>query len=135
MPFDSVEQANKELLVKDICARLPYDVEAQVSNHIEGESKPVVINKTLTLQDVDAFMKNDVVIDIKPYLRPMDTLTDEERDYIVKFTREREKEEWTFSRRAYDYIDLLLEWHMDFRGLIEKGLALPAKEDTYTKKA
>ena len=73
---------DKNLLLIDLCARLPYDVEAQIANNIEGESKLFCVNKPLTFVDVDAFIKNDVVIDIKPYLRPMYSMTDEEFGFL-----------------------------------------------------
>ena len=77
-----MRQEEKELLIKDLCARLPYDVEAQVFNNIEGVSKPVVVNKPVTFNDVDAFVKDDVVIDIKPYLRPMSSMTEDEKQEL-----------------------------------------------------
>ena len=120
----------EKLLEKDICARLPYGVQVDYN----GELYDVLGFTNGKLIIVKPLMSNAIGIDIsmcRPYLRPMSSMTDAERDYITSFARERQKEEWTFSHRAYDYLDLLMKWNMDFRGLIDMGLALPAKEDTY----
>lgn len=122
----------KKLLTKDICARIPHDVNVNVEYN--GEVYNVLGYTNGKLIIVKPFMSNAIGVNVeecKPYLRPMDSMTDEERDYITKFAREPQKEEWTFSHRAYEYLDLLMEWNMDFRGLIDMGLALPTKEDTY----
>lgn len=113
----------KQLLIKDLCARLPYDVEAQVANNIVGESKPLIINKPLTFEDVNSFVGNGVVIDIKPYLRPMSSMTEEELQYIESHILTCDTES-----------DFYLSRHIDYRGLIEKGLALEAKEGMYKTK-
>ena len=112
----------KNLLLKDICARLPYSVEAQVSNIIEGESKPFVVSKELTFTDVEAFVDCDVVCDIKPYLRPMTDMNENEWfDYNYK-------REYHTEWEAYDYLNSI---HIDYRGLIPMGLALEAPEGMY----
>ena len=79
----------------------------------------------------DAFYYNKIV-DVKPYLRPMSSMTDEE-----------EKEYRNIDNRSYscpiDYahipaserIDWLNKNHFDYRGLIPKGLALEAQEGMY----
>lgn len=125
-------QEEKQLLVIDLCARLPFDVEAQVFNKIEGESKPFVVNKPITFDDIDAFVKNDVVIDIKPYLRPMSSMTEEETNHYHNF----------FPMLPRDLITpgnsvKLLNWlnanHFDYRGLIPMGLAIETPEGMYSK--
>jgi len=122
----------KKLLTKYICARIPHNVNVNVEYN--GEVYNVLGYTNGKLIIVKPFMSNAIGVNVeecKPYLRPMDSMTDEERDYITKFAREPQKEEWTFPHRAYEYLDLLMEWNMDFMGLIDMGLALPAKEDTY----
>ena len=71
------------------------------------------------------------VDEVRPYLRPMDSMTDEERDEIIRFTRDPQRDEWTFSHIAYDYLDWLIVRNFDFRGLIGMGLALPATNEMY----
>ena len=140
----------KNLLIKDICARLPYDVEAEVSNYIEGESKPFVITKIVTFNDVDAFIKNEVVIGIKPLLRPLSSLTDEEKEqlhielcddireedngrhteiygYTIVY-HDFKEEEWYI---PYESVDWLNSNHFDYRGLIPMGLAIETSRERY----
>lgn len=123
-------QEEKQLLIKDISSRLPYCVEAQVNNNIDGETKSFVVNKELTFDDVNSFINNDAVCDIKPYLRPMSSMTDEEfKTYEYFFD-----EDGLIDCSVDVYIDWLLEGHFDFRGLIPKGLALEAPEGMYAIK-
>ena len=124
----------KQLLLKDLCARLPYGVKVQIkaNNCTDG------IN-TLNLIDLNSFIKNsprdedwyDVVTSIKPYLRPMSSMTEEElKWYYNKLTAIEE------SRiRRQKHIEELNDWlnahHFDFRNLIPMGLALLATEGMY----
>lgn len=134
-------QEEKQLLLKDLCARLPYFIEAQVSNIIEGESKPFVVNKELTFTDVEAFVDCDVVCDIKPYLRPMSSMTKEElhevQEILGKGVEIREDFILSIdsSINSFTYLELqaVFDWlnahHFDYRGLIEKGLAIAVTEE------
>lgn len=142
----------ENLLLKDICARLPYDVEAQVVSNIEGESKPFIENKILTFNDVDSFIKMEgVVIGIKPFLRPMASMTEKEKEQFEELTyNEHEDFETTTGRRMIlatdsdtgygsEYfskdISEIVDWlnchHIDYRGLIKLGLALEAPKNMY----
>lgn len=111
-------QEEKQLLLKDLCGRLLYFVEAQVVNTIEGESKPLAINKELTFSDVESFANNGVVCNIKPYLRPMSSMTEEERKYLQVHIND-------------DFVDYCNEHYLDYRGLISMELALRAPEGMY----
>jgi hypothetical protein len=99
----------KQLVFKDLCGRLPYNVFVKAKRY----SFPVEL-RYLTL---------DKLPDVKPYLRPMSSMTEsEERDYNVML----------MSAGHYRQItDFLNEHHFDYRGLIEKGLALEAPADMY----
>ena len=63
----------------------------------------------------------DNIFKIKPYLRPLSSMTEEERKYFRKLAF------------PYDFVDALNKHHFDYRNLIEKGLALEAPEDMYKK--
>ena len=73
-------QEDKELLLKDLCARLPYDVKVWVKTH-HGQ---IIESDFLTLCNGGGYYStlsyegilNDSVV--KPYLRPMDSMTEEE---------------------------------------------------------
>jgi hypothetical protein len=109
----------KELLLNDLCARLPYGVKANIS--LVGGDERI---DTVSFNDMKDFVKG--YINIKPYLRPMSSMTEEEiQEYVIA---------WDNSRQPYlptEAIDWLNEHHFDYRGLIRKGLALEAPEDMY----
>ena len=108
-------QEEKELLFKDLCMRLPYGVKIY---HIYSE-KPVRFNSK-HLNQIGAFK-------ILPYLRPMSSMTEEEKEIYQMFFNE----DGLLNTSIGTYVDWLLEGHFDFRGLIPKGLALEAPEGMY----
>lgn len=65
--------------------------------------------------------------DAKPYLRPMSSMTDEERE---EYKHLQTNYEFAYFDNAYS-IDWLNEHKFDYRGWIEKGWALPAPEGMY----
>ena len=125
-------QENKELLLKDLCARLPYGVKVQPS----GSASPhrfVGYDKSLVRIDTDQKFELE---NIKPYLRPMSSMTEEEKEEIKllfsKFTDEFGKRVLVVRQnKMVLYQDWLNSHHFDYRGLIEKGLALEASEGMY----
>lgn len=111
-------QEEKELLLKDLCARLPYGVKVKCASEI----------LTLNVNWLKVFQYH--LDEIKPYLRPMSSMTEDERKKYDDWHLELEAgkiKEWKIA----DYIDWLNAHHFDYRGLIEKGLALEAPEDMY----
>lgn len=121
-------QENKELLLKDLCARLPYRVKIELTWWVMGEG--TYINTTLEPDHIEQLLNDkDGDTEIKPYLRPMSSMTVEEfkewlgyckADYDCEF-----KPEPTFN---FESCHLSINWlnahHFDYRGLIEKGLAI-----------
>lgn len=122
----------KQLLLKDLCARLPYGVKLKGTTRrfddtCEEEYVDVIVEGVLT--DVHSYktievtvgLMNECEIDtVKPYLRPMSSMDGEEKEeYINTFLT------------MWDAVDWLNSHHFDYRGLIEKGLALEAPEDMY----
>ena len=121
-------QEDKELLLKDLCARLPYGVICLIHN-VNGDD----YNRSIMGGDIDLFSHH--FITIKPYLRPMSSMTDDERkEYndIVKNTIDFYN--CPKSEKICFFI-IPIEWlnahHFDYRGLIEKGLAIEAPEGMY----
>ena len=123
-------QEDKELVLKDLCARLPYDdIYGEVHMQIVGESKPFILKeKPITFDDIKDFTEEDgVIFNIKPYLRPMSSMTEEE------------KKEWVQLRTVVDkyidgyhvVVDFYNKHHFDYRCLIESELALEAPEGMY----
>ena len=122
-------QEDKQLLLKDLCARLPYGIKLG----FENSDLILVPNDfniyTMQLSTNQIYPKsNSVVIEhrydiwsYRPYLRPMSSMTEDEEDELN-------------SARMGNYgedVDWLNAHHFDYRGLIEKGLALEAPEGMY----
>ena len=120
-------QEEKQLLLKDLCARLPYKVvvdygysafDVHNGNYVKQESK-CILNCYL----LDVFMsprQNEKGEYIKPYLRPMSSMTDEENKKLDEIWIKHTIEE------GADYLNSI---HVDYRGLIEKGLAIAVTEE------
>ena len=113
----NMTQEDKNLLLKDLCARLPYDTIVHISNPAYSES----VDEKLTIWTID----NILFTNVKPYLRSMSSMTDEE---------EREFEETLqYTQYTLESYDWLNAHHFDYRGLIGNG-ALEAPEGMYNLK-
>jgi len=135
-----MKQEEKELLFVDLCARLPYGVKVN-AQYKDGDGWKTEDRKILGLYE-DGQVYLDCVyttIDcIKPYLRPMSSMTEDERkEYndIVKNTIDfydcPKSEEICFFIIPIDWLNA---HHFDYRGLIEKGLAIEVTEEMYNIK-
>ena len=147
-------QEDKKLLLKDLSARLTYGVKAYVKNwskldrkYYEGvytvDSIHPSLNTVLTCSDkfcVEVILGYDDY-EIKPYLFPLSSMTDElwDKEFrgygITEFTRDSFKygcETLEFNNSNPDllnmvkFINQLIKNHFDIYGLIEKGLAIDA---------
>ena len=144
----------KELLIKDLCGRLPYGVKAEVTNtqgyHHDNVAKKG--EKTIdTLKGFDSSYNcftvyhnnpldwdwtcNEIDIeDIKPYLFPLSSMTEEQYNEMYNYCYNAEREASKFSngelKIIYNYeffkFDYLNRNHFDYRGLIPMGLAKDA---------
>lgn len=114
----------KQLLLKDICERLPYGI--KVCYRISDKDNPII--ETLSGHMLDYFNEN-CIVEVKPYLRQMSSMTDDEKETFQMFFNE----DGLLNTSIDTYVDWLLEGHFDFRGLIPKGLALEATEQMYKK--
>lgn len=114
----NITQEEKQLLLKDLCARLPYGVKFQ------GEDSNVY---TLDAANYFALQVEDMVF--KPYLRPMSSMTEEEKEEHEMFFHSYSTS--LDERKSVERIDWLNAHHFDYRRLIEKGLALEAPEGMY----
>ena len=119
-------QEDKELLLKDLCARLPYNVICQVEFKENGKYNHKVMLLSGIFTDEAYFTTKGGSIysnEYKPYLFPMSSMTDYQKsDY--QFITERWMNDPSHS--ISDSIDWLNKNHFDYRGLIEKGLAIDA---------
>lgn len=128
---------NKQLLLKDLSARLPYEVKVEW----EGNTYFVdSINRYNELQ-VEGANFTVPIYESKPYLRPISSMTEEEQKEFEEFCII-DEDVWmnngimgyvNQSEIMSKGIDWLNAHHFDYRGLIEKGLALEATIETYNK--
>ena len=117
-------QEDKELLLKDLCARLPYNVICQVEfkENRKYNSKVMLLSGIFT--DEAYFTTKGASIysnEYKPYLFPLSSMTEEQKQEYQHIT-----ERWMYdsSYSISDSIDWLNVHHFDYRCLIEKGLAI-----------
>lgn len=141
-------QEDKELLLKDLCARIPYEVvgkcEIDASYDTSFDTifqthkfdavvygiKEDLLFVTPLIEDMDEkiFAEEEVadgvdILDFTPYLLPISSMTEEQKQEYQYIT-----ERWMYdsSYSIGDSIDWLNKNHFDFNGLIEKSLALDA---------
>lgn len=138
---NTMTEENKQLLLKDLCARLPYGVKAQYYGS-EEERLMVDTIETIYAQppvEIGIGQYGLKIEDIKPYLRPMSSMTDEEKKEFDDFCVIDEfawngNSEIGYKNQAFimsDAIDWLNAHHFDHRGLIPMGLAFEASEGMY----
>lgn len=119
-------QEDKELLFKDLCARLPYNVICQVEFRESGkyQSKNMFLSGVFTDEAYFTTESGSIYSnEYKPYLFPLSSMTDYQKSDYQYIT-----ERWMNDplHSISDSIDWLNKNHFDYRGLIEKGLAIDA---------
>ena len=131
---------DKKLLLKDFCARAPHGLLIYVNGHdeIADEINPFEGTVNCGFQSFD-------VEECKPYLRPLSSMTAEEKEelktlfdaedvtsdsicYLEGGTLEEYLSHISFSFCA-DVVDWLNKYHFDYRGLIPKDLAIEVTEE------
>ena len=117
-------QEQKHLLLVDLCARLPYQPICEFTD-TEDDFCTATAALGYSLRD---FIAGKVLI--KPYLRPMSSMTEEEKKEYAMFFRAFSCS--MYERESVERIDWLHAHHFDYRGLIPMGLALEATEDMYS---
>jgi hypothetical protein len=106
-------QEQKDLLLKDLCARLPYGVKVQVDNHCWVDFRKDIPVK-LTLDNSYRILLGVTLGYVKPYLFPLSSMTEEQiKEYMT-------------IPSGYRTIDWFNKNHFDYRCLIENGLAIDA---------
>ena len=150
---------DKELLLKDLCARLPYEVVGQCELDASYDTSFDTIFQThkfdamvyglkadslfvyplIEDRDEQEFANAEVadgvdILDFKPYLFPMSNMTEEQKKeynnlqyevpiYYYEYGELVEKIQFHHTLESFEY---LIKNHFDYRGLIEKGLAIDA---------
>ena len=124
-------QENKELLLKDLCARLPYGVKCENYNHIDGRN----VFKVTDIRDngyICGTVNNHYCwavfdpLELKPYLFPLSSMTEEQKMFL-------KQQNWCIAistsgtvETTIEGIDWLNKNHFDYRCLIPMGLAIDA---------
>lgn len=135
------------LLEKEFCARLPYGlkVEFKLPNYQTEEFDTEIgeifgVNLGMGLVEIHGggIDYNISAHKLKPILRSMSSMTEEETAEYEKMCHHfvQIESEWTHKDNYFydlDAVEWLNEHHFDYRGLIEKGLALEASEGMYIK--
>ena len=125
-------EKEKQLLLKDICAREPYHPRIQVFNQGYEGFQDGEFDTNLWLHHIDVFRFDR--IEILPYLRPMSSMTEEEHHRFEWITMSKIVPDGfggTKQMYSLECIDWINAHHFDYRGLINKGLALEAPKDMY----
>ena len=108
-------QEEKDLLLKDLCGRLPYGVKIQVNDRVETLEGIGILDN---VAEYGSFLSCDIE-EIKPYLFPLSSMTEEQIKEVNKLSGLR-----VFPNPYI--VNWYLENHIDIYGLIPKGLALDA---------
>jgi hypothetical protein len=110
-------QEQKDLLLKDLCARLPYGVIVNVKGFdYDYNDKLTQIYKGVGCSiQVTTNMPYDIE-QVKPYLFPLSIMTKEQKDTIDLIAS-------NSNTPLSDVVDFYNKNHLDYRGLIPMGLA------------
>ena len=145
-----ITQEQKDLLLKDLCARLPYGVkvkfivnevsaiEEKFIYNIDGEYSYITDGKSYLTLDIIKALFNNHLDDIKPYLFPLSSMTEEQqKEFYDKYCWSDGGDGFEMDSCSHYYalekLDWLIKNHFDVYGLIPMGLAIDATGlDIYT---
>ena len=150
-----MKQEDKELLLKDLCARLPYGVKIALKNSEAYHHNNIAKRGDVTIDrlkgfngsyfsiyhddplDWDWYVSDIDIKDIKPYLFPLSSMTEEQKYELQKIIyvetemicNQLKMNNYGIEAGKYHFnstlqVDWLNKNHFDYRGLIEKGLAI-----------
>ena len=111
-------QNEKDLLLKDISARLPYGVKISVNNNIEKVDAVDVLDNVV---GYGSWLCSDVE-EVKPYLFPMSSMTEEQKEEHKDLL----DNQYSFDANGniFTLQDFYCKHHIDYRGLIPIDLAI-----------
>ena len=132
-------QEEKQLILKDLSARLPYGVKIMFSHNGFRWDWEQTLDEITKCEDGEYAVNGWGIHGIKPYLRPMSSMTEEEKKVVCSMnglsdTELNDRTEYpnmyvqNYTIETFDYFN---EHHLDYRGLIPMGLALEAPEGMY----
>lgn len=135
-----MNKEHKQLLLQDLCARVIYGVKVTTTNRaVElGIVSGTSIEGKISVETKDA----DIVFEcteVKPYLRSMSSMTEEEKREYASFIGGQKpfdsdysaypkEHKYVYEWDVANYVNWLNSHHFDYRGLIEKNLAIEVTE-------
>lgn len=127
--YEDMEQDLKQVLMNSLCAILPYGV-IVLDGPAEQRGKLWSVSHDYMVSyesDVSEELERQSIFNVRCYLRPMSSMTEEEKEELYQKTGFK-LDDYIFGISAIDWLNA---HHFDYRGLIEKGLALEAPEGMY----
>ena len=142
-----MRKEEKEILIKDLCARLPYALYVEhIPTGVMGSLHEMRVYPCYKGDDIDDYIclidffedeKYIDIKDIKPFLFPLSSMTEEQKEEyqgIVNYISVDDTDNWAEGEFIYvdrcNNFESLLHFynkhHLDYRGLIPLGLAKDA---------
>lgn len=121
-----MREEDKNLLMIDLCSRLPYGVKVEAETWLEDEGEFAYVPDKVYSINSDGYIVHgyDEVYECKPYLFPLSSMTEEQKEEFDRL--------YTYDaliiNPQWELIDWLNKNHFDYRGLIDKGLAIDATD-------
>ena len=112
-----MKQEDKELLLKDLCARLPHHTKVNINGKIETLDS-ICDDAGYYFNFLNDNEEGVTIENIKPYLFPLSSMTMDQAQQWHKYANDR--------GGLASSTDWLNAHHFDYRGLIDKGLAIDA---------
>lgn len=132
-----MKSEDKELLLKDLSARLPYNVKCYNSKYRSDLAEEIIcitVNYNHSCIQLGTYLYK--LEQVKPYLFPLSSMTEEQKKYISNKWGINEEFDFEIDPNwgeyfvelgdTVEFIDWLNKNHFDYRGLIEKSLAINA---------
>ena len=131
---------NKELLLKDLYARLPYGVKVYFKGEIAllfsvnpTQGFPITLDKTPTKGGGLINVSEEEIGEVKPYLRPISSMTEEEKKELgnmgtISVCKDENNDIVCMTKQDVEEVTYLFRHHYDVFGLIPAGLALSTDE-------
>lgn len=114
-------QEDKDLLLRDLCARLPYEVKGVEANTLC--SLNTVTRFKSIVKNIEYKIEH---LGFKPYLFPLSSMTEEQSMEFALLQVNTHKDGFLYVCDCANMMKWLLKNHFDIYGLIEKGLAIDA---------
>ena len=121
-------QEQKDLLLKDLCVRLPYGVKVLYENEIFDVEYVCPMYEEIKLDIPETWTIG--IDEVKPYLFPLSSMSEKQKEEFntqsLKLQLQVIDEEIMYEKATEFEVDFYNKHHLDWRGLIPLGLAIDA---------